>query len=162
LNLVIANRAHKMLGARGWTVLRPDLANPPLAWPQYMSWVREQSRAGVSVLEVHGQGSGAASVDGRVTGVIAQDDAALGVALASRFGRFPMNWEDLAIPRCGGAVVESFDATALEALSPASRSAAVDAIAGDIADAVDDAGSAAAPREGCSPSGCAVVRGSTR
>ena len=128
-------------------MLRPDLANPPLAWPQYMSWVREQSRAGVSVLEVHGQGSGA-EMDGRVTGVIAQEDSNLGAALASRFGRFPMNWEDLAIPRCGGAVVESFDATELEALSAVSRSAAVDAIAGDIADAVDDAGAAPPPREG--------------
>ena len=60
----------------------------------------------------------------------------------------------------GIAFVESFDATELEALSAVSRSAAVDAIAGDIADAVDDAGAAPPPREGCSPSGC--VRGSTR
>jgi N-acetylmuramoyl-L-alanine amidase len=55
LNLVIANRAHALLGDDGWTVLRPDLASPPLAREQYVAWVKTQSSAGVAVLEVHGQ-----------------------------------------------------------------------------------------------------------
>ena len=59
LNLVITNRAHRLLGSKGWTVLRPDLAQPPLEWNQYLAWIREQCRAGVAVLEVHGQGAGA-------------------------------------------------------------------------------------------------------
>jgi hypothetical protein len=153
LNLVITNRAHRLLGGKGWTVLRPDLAQPPLEWSQYLAWIREQSRAGVAVLEVHGQGAGAV-VEGRVTGVIAQDGAALGSALANTFGRFPMDWRDLAVPRCGGAVVESFDATALEELSPSSRSSAVDSIARDIAEAVADISQRPKPNDGCSASGC--------
>lgn len=153
LNLVITNRAHRLLGSNGWTVLRPDLAQPPLEWNQYLAWIREQSRAGVAVLEVHGQGAGAV-VEGRVTGVIAQDGAALGATLAEKFGHFPMDWRDLAVPKCGGAVVESFDATALEKLSPSYRSAAVDDIARDIADAVRGVASRARPDEGCSASGC--------
>ena len=46
LNLVIANRAHALLGDDGWTVLRPDLAVPPLAREQYVAWVKTQSSAG--------------------------------------------------------------------------------------------------------------------
>jgi hypothetical protein len=145
LNLVITNRAHRLLGSKGWTVLRPDLAQPPLEWSQYLAWIREQSRAGVAVLEVHGQGAGAV-VEGRVTGVIAQDGAALGAALAKKFGQFPMDWRELA--------VESFDATALEQLSPSSRSSAVDGIARDIAEAVDNISQCPESSDGCSPSGC--------
>jgi len=37
--------------SKGWTVLRPDLASPPLEWDQYLAWVRAQSKAGVAVLE---------------------------------------------------------------------------------------------------------------
>ena len=153
LNLVIANRAHRLLDARGWTVLRPDLASPPLSWEEYVAWVRAQSRGGVAVLEVHGQGEGA-SMEGRVTGVIAQRESTLGDALAVRFGVFPMDWTELAVPRLGGAVVESFDATALERLPPEARTAAVDDIAKDIAEAVDSTRSAAEPPVGCSASGC--------
>ena len=153
LNLVIANRAHRLLDARGWTVLRPDLASPPLSWEEYVAWVRAQSRGGVAVLEVHGQGEGA-SMEGRVTGVIAQRESTLGDALAVRFGVFPMDWTELAVPRLGGAVVESFDATALERLPPEARTAAVDDIAKDIAEAVDSTRRAAEPPVGCSASGC--------
>ena len=153
LNLVIANRAHRLLDARGWTVLRPDLASPPLSWDEYVAWVRAQTRGGVAVLEVHGQGEGA-SMEGRVTGVIAQRESALGDALAVRFGVFPMDWTELAVPRLGGAVVESFDATALERLPPEARTAAVDDIAKDIADAVESTRRGAEPPDGCSASGC--------
>ena len=153
LNLVIANRAHRLLDARGWTVLRPDLASPPLSWEEYVAWVRAQSRGGVAVLEVHGQGEGA-SMEGRVTGVIAQRESTLGDALAVRFGVFPMDWTELAVPRLGGAVVESFDATALERLPPEARTEAVDDIAKDIAEAVDSTRRAAEPPVGCSASGC--------
>lgn len=43
LNLVITNRAHKLLGNKGWTVLRPDLAQPPLVG-RCASWNHHSSR----------------------------------------------------------------------------------------------------------------------
>ena len=60
------------------------------------------------------------------------------------------------MPRNGGAVVESFDATALEQLSPPLRSAAVDGIARDISDAVKEirGNKQGGVRPGCSPTGC--------
>ena len=68
LNLVIANRAHAALGGRGWTVLRPDLASPPLARERYEEFVRAQTVAGVPVLEIHGAGTHGGGDGGAKTG----------------------------------------------------------------------------------------------
>ena len=124
------------------------------------------------MVEIHGQGEGA-EMGGRVTGVIAQraeDDESsdasglyyaasspLGAALERRFGTFPMHWSELAVPRLGGAVVESFDATYLSRLGAGERARAVRGIADDIVDAVEEGGrpDAHVGRRGCSPSGCA-------
>jgi hypothetical protein len=60
------------------------------------------------VLEIHGQGEEAAVRD-QVTGVLGRRDAVLCQELQRQFRWFPMDWRTLAIPRCGGAVVESFN-----------------------------------------------------
>ena len=157
LNLVIANRAHAVLGDGGWTVLRPDLASPPLAREQYADFVRAQTLAGVPVLEIHGAAGDGRGDEGRgVTGVIAQDDSALGAELSKTFGAGssgPASRRDLELINQGAVAVESFDAAELEAMDPVARSARVDAIARDIASAVGATGDAATP-EGCSASGC--------
>jgi len=67
-----------------------------------------QTREGVPVLEIHGQGDDAA-VQNQVTGVLGRRDAVLCQELQRMFRWFPMDWQQLAIPRCGGAVVESFN-----------------------------------------------------
>ena len=163
LNLVIANRAHALLGDDGWTVLRPDLASPPLAREQYVAWVKTQSSAGVAVLEVHGRSGTdedelSSGGEHTRTGVISQDDSVLGAELAKSFGTFgTMSWRELAVPRCGGAVLESFDSSTLEAMDAAERSETVDGIARDIAAAVS-ATAVVTPPEGCSVSGCSRWR----
>jgi chemotaxis protein histidine kinase CheA len=163
LNLVIANRAHALLGDDGWTVLRPDLAVPPLAREQYVAWVKTQSSAGVAVLEVHGRSGTdedelSSGVKHTRTGVISQDDSVLGAELAKSFGTFgTMSWRELAVPRCGGAVLESFDSSTLEAMDAVERSETVDGIARDIAAAVS-ATAVVTPPEGCSVSGCSRWR----
>ena len=163
LNLVIANRAHALLGDDGWTVLRPDLAVPPLAREQYVAWVKTQSSAGVAVLEVHGRSGTdedelSSGVKHTRTGVISQDDSVLGAELAKSFGTAQDGtWRELAVPRCGGAVLESFDSSTLEAMDAAERSETVDGIARDIAAAVS-ATAAVTPPEGCSVSGCSRWR----
>ena len=182
LNLVIANRAHAILGADGWTVLRPDLASPPLARERYEEFVRAQTVAGVPVLEIHGAGThgggdGGANRHGMiggghpgdggdgggprrgppVAGVIAQDASALGSELSKTFGTIPsgtVSWRDLAAIRGGAVAVESFDAAELEAMDPVARSARVDAIARDLASAIGATGDGPQPPEGCSASGC--------
>lgn len=164
LNLVIANRAHALLGDDGWTVLRPDLAVPPLAREQYVAWVKTQSSAGVAVLEVHGRsGTDEDELSSGVgkhtrTGVISQDDSVLGAELAKSFGTAQDGtWRELAVPRCGGAVLESFDSSTLEAMDAVERSETVDGIARDIAAAVS-ATAVVTPPEGCSVSGCSRWR----
>ena len=163
LNLVIANRTHALLGDDGWTVLRPDLASPPLAREQYVAWVKTQSSAGVAVLEVHGRSGTdedelSSGVKHTRTGVISQDDSVLGAELAKSFGTAQDGtWRELAVPRCGGAVLESFDSSTLEAMDAAERSETVDGIARDIAAAVS-ATAAVTPPEGCSVSGCSRWR----
>jgi hypothetical protein len=119
----------------------------------------------VPLLEIHGQGSGA-EMRGRVTGVISQTGSVagnagprvsvspLGDALEARFGRFPMDWRELVVSRVGGAVVESFETEVLEAMPPKAREAAMDAIARDIAEAVDSTRFGEPPEAGCSTSGC--------
>lgn len=74
----------------------------------HAQWVIAQTREGVPVLEIHGQGNDAAVQD-QVTGVLGRRDAVLCQELQRAFRWFPMNWQQLAIPRCGGAVVESFN-----------------------------------------------------
>ena len=92
------------------------------------------------------------------TGVISQDDSVLGAELAKSFGTFgTMSWRELAVPRCGGAVLESFDSSTLEAMDAAKRSETVDGIARDIAAAVS-ATAVVTPPEGCSVSGCSRWR----
>ena len=151
----------------GWTVLRPDTFAPALAWDAYLDWARAQCVSGVPLLEIHGQGSGA-EMRGRVTGVISQTGSVagnagprrnvsvspLGDALEARFGRFPMDWRELVVSRVGGAIVESFETEVLEAMPPKAREAAMDAIARDIAEAVDSTRFGEPPEAGCSTSGC--------
>ena len=164
LNAIIADKAHDALTRRGWTVLRPDAFFPPLRWDAYLDWARAQCASGVPLLEIHGQGSGA-EMHGRVTGVISQTGfssssaaarrlSPLGDALEARFGRFPMDWRELVVSRVGGAVVESFETEVLERMPPEAREAAMDAIALDIAEAVDSTRLGEAPERGCSASGC--------
>jgi chemotaxis protein histidine kinase CheA len=163
LNARIADKAHDELVLRGWTVLRPDEFVPPLDWDTYLDWARAQCARGVPLLEIHGQGSGA-EMRGRVTGVISQTGLSeisggslspLGDALAERFGRFPMDWRELVVSRVGGAVVESFETEVLERMPLKKREAAMDAIALDIADAVDSTRfTSTPPDDGCSASGC--------
>ena len=173
LNLAIADAAEATLTrAAGGQSLRPDRdASPPLQWDEYCAWVRERTLEGVAVVEIHGQGEGA-EMGGRVTGVIAQraeDDESsdasglyyaaspLGAALERRFGTFPMHWSELAVPRLGGAVVESFDATYLSRLGAGERARAVRGIADDIVEAVEEGGrpDAHVGRRFAAPSGCA-------
>ena len=165
LNARIADKAHENLRRMGWTVLRPDTFAPALAWDAYLDWARAQCVSGVPLLEIHGQGSGA-EMHGRVTGVISQTGSVagnagprvsvspLGDALEARFGRFPMDWRELVVSRVGGAVVESFETEVLEAMPPKAREAAMDAIARDIAEAVDSTRFGEPPEAGCSTSGC--------
>ena len=167
LNARIADKAHENLRRMGWTVLRPDTFAPALAWDAYLDWARAQCVSGVPLLEIHGQGSGA-EMRGRVTGVISQTGSVagnsgprrnvsvspLGDALEARFGRFPMDWRELVVSRVGGAVVESFETEVLEAMPPKAREAAMDAIARDIAEAVDSTRFGEPPEAGCSTSGC--------
>lgn len=54
--MVLANDVEARLTARGWVVLRPELTARGLEWEDYLRWVARQSRRGVPVLELHGQG----------------------------------------------------------------------------------------------------------
>ena len=67
----------------------------------------------------------------------------------------PADWRELVVSRVGGAVVESFETEVLERMPLKKREAAMDAIALDIADAVDSTRfTSTPPDDGCSASGC--------
>ena len=156
INLVIANKCERKLRKLGWNVVRPDLFDPPLSWERYCDWAREQSASGVSLLEIHGQGSDA-SMEGKVTGVISQSEigsSALGDALEQKFGRFPMDWRELVVSRVGGAVVESFETEKLEKMTFTEKDETMDFIADNIAQAVEQTKFSEPPKYGCSSSGC--------
>lgn len=56
-NMELANHVEGRLTQRGWVVLRPELTARGLEWEDYLRWVARQSRRGVPVLELHGQGA---------------------------------------------------------------------------------------------------------
>ena len=64
----------------GWRVLRPERDAPSLRWEDYLQWAGAQSRRGVPVLEIHGQG---AMEDGRfLQGVLGTRRSPLNAELA--------------------------------------------------------------------------------
>ena len=65
-----------------------------------------------------------------------------------------MDWRELVVSRVGGAVVESSETEVLERMPSEARDAAMDAIALDIAEAVDSTRFGEPPEYGCSASGC--------
>eukprot|EP00854_Cymbomonas_tetramitiformis_P016065 gene16065-19053_t len=98
-----------MLDRAGWAVERPDThVSKATTWTEYCEWVTQQSRKGVAVLELHGQGTGAAC-QGVTIGMIGQPEAPLNACLAREFGTFPISWKTLAVPRNGGVVLEAFN-----------------------------------------------------
>mmetsp|Transcript_4441 Transcript_4441/g.15876 ORF Transcript_4441/g.15876 Transcript_4441/m.15876 type:complete len:502 (-) Transcript_4441:183-1688(-) len=115
-NMEIANRLERRLKTSGWRVLRPERDAPSLRWEDYLQWVGFQSRRGVPVVEIHGQGE-TADLQGQVTGVLGTRLSPLNQELAQEFGFFPMDWRELALPRKGGVIVEAFNADEVNSLS---------------------------------------------
>ena len=78
MNMLIANAATSRLERRGWRVVRPELEEPTKSadWENYLEWLIRNSRNGVPVIEVHGQGVKAGMVRrgarGEVAGVQVQ------------------------------------------------------------------------------------------
>ncbi|CAI7836900.1 unnamed protein product, partial [Closterium sp. NIES-54] len=104
----VADALERQLRSTGWDVLRPDRDAPNLQWEQYLNWVSKQTMRGVPVIEIHGQGSNA-DYRGFVLGVIGDKNTPLNKELARKFGHFAMDWRELAVPRRGGTIVESFN-----------------------------------------------------
>mmetsp|Transcript_18093 Transcript_18093/g.39578 ORF Transcript_18093/g.39578 Transcript_18093/m.39578 type:complete len:483 (-) Transcript_18093:201-1649(-) len=108
-NMEVANSVTAKLQAAGWKVIRPELQAEPLKWEEYLGMVVDMTRKGVPLVEIHGQGWGAA-VRGQVIGVIGQSNAVLNRELAqTQFGWWPGDWRALAVPRCGGCIIEAFN-----------------------------------------------------
>ncbi|CAI5474223.1 unnamed protein product [Closterium sp. Yama58-4] len=141
-----ANESHRhlihalerQLRSTGWDVLRPDRDAPNLQWEQYLNWVSKQTMRGVPVIEIHGQGSNA-DYRGFVLGVIGDKDTPLNKELARKFGHFAMDWRELAVPRRGGTIVESFNSDEVLQMAPWHRQWAVSRLANRIATCVERA-----------------------
>mmetsp|Transcript_4462 Transcript_4462/g.6024 ORF Transcript_4462/g.6024 Transcript_4462/m.6024 type:complete len:384 (+) Transcript_4462:262-1413(+) len=117
-NMQIANSVTSQLRSQGWTVLRPELdPTPHSSWDAYLGWVRAQTRLGTPLIEVHGQGGGAAVKRHGVLGVLGRRDAILCQELQKGFNWFPMDWQSLAIPRSGGAILEAFNTDKINKMS---------------------------------------------
>lgn len=137
-NLEVADKVEGHLRGVGWRVLRPDREAPHLRWEEYLNWVNTQTLKGVPVMEIHGQGS-AADYRGHVLGVIGDKDAPLNKELAKQFGVFPMDWRELAVPRRGGVIVESFNADEVMQMAPWHRTLAVGQLASCISTCIERA-----------------------
>lgn len=76
----MADAATKVLSAKGWSVIRPELSQEALTgrlkWGDYLEWVRQMSVQGVPVLEIHGQDL-APGCPVQATGVVAREGAPL-------------------------------------------------------------------------------------
>lgn len=127
-NLQVANVLERQLHGNGWEVLRPDRDAPYLSWEEYLNWVSKQTRKGIPVIEIHGQGS-TADYRGLVLGVIGDVEAPLNKELSEDFGCFQMDWRELGVPRRGGAIVECFNADEVLHMAPWHRTWAVRHIA---------------------------------
>ncbi|CAI5949957.1 unnamed protein product [Closterium sp. NIES-64] len=137
-NLEVADALERQLRSTGWDVLRPDRDAPNLQWEQYLNWVSKQTMRGVPVIEIHGQGSNA-DYRGFVLGVIGDKDTPLNKELARKFGHFAMDWRELAVPRRGGTIVESFNSDEVLQMAPWHRQWAVSRLANRIATCVERA-----------------------
>eukprot|EP00270_Netrium_digitus_P003141 TRINITY_DN1355_c0_g1_i1.p1 TRINITY_DN1355_c0_g1~~TRINITY_DN1355_c0_g1_i1.p1 ORF type:complete len:590 (+),score=139.24 TRINITY_DN1355_c0_g1_i1:120-1889(+) len=137
-NLEVANAVERQLRWSGWEVLRPDRDAPHLRWEEYLNWVSHQTLKGVPVMEVHGQGS-TADYRGLVLGVIGDKDAPLNRELAANFGMFAMDWRDLAVPRRGGVILESFNSDEVLEMAPWHRTWAVSRLASRISRCIERA-----------------------
>ncbi|GJP49177.1 hypothetical protein CLOM_g8420 [Closterium sp. NIES-68] len=137
-NLEVADALERQLRSTGWDVLRPDRDAPNLQWEQYLNWVSTQTMRGVPVIEIHGQGSNA-DYRGFVLGVIGDKDTPLNKELARKFGHFAMDWRELAVPRRGGTIVESFNSDEVLQMAPWHRQWAVSRLANRIATCVERA-----------------------
>ncbi|KAL3688239.1 hypothetical protein R1sor_014548 [Riccia sorocarpa] len=138
-SMEVANILEKQLRGNGWKVLRPDRECPGLSWEQYVDWVTKQTSKGIPVLEIHGQGS-EADYRGLVLGVIGDEHAPLNQELAKDFGYFEMDWTGLAVPKRGGAVLESFNTDEVLQMAPWHRKWSVRRLANKIAACIERAG----------------------
>eukprot|EP00897_Mesotaenium_endlicherianum_P009532 jgi/Mesen1/8607/ME000050S08020 len=143
-NLEVADSVERRLRGAGWSVLRPDRDAPHARWEDYLNWVSRQTMRGVPVLEIHGQGS-KADYRGLVLGVIGEQAAPLSKELAKHFGMFPMDWRELAVPRRGGVIVESFNSDEVLQMAPWHRKWAVAKLASQMASCVNRAASLTRP-----------------
>eukprot|EP00899_Mesostigma_viride_P009361 jgi/Mesvir1/18426/Mv14293-RA.1 len=134
-NMEVVNRITTQLSTGGWRVLRPDRDAPTMQWEDYLDWVSAQAARGIPTVEVHGQGSDA-DYRGIISGVIGNRSSPLNKELASDFGFFPMDWRDLAVPRRGGTVLESFNSDAVLRMSRGQRAAAATRLARRISRAI--------------------------
>ncbi|XRB05414.1 hypothetical protein NFJ02_23g53650 [Pycnococcus provasolii] len=157
-NLEVANRIESKLKNLGWSVLRPDRNAKGLEWDDYLDWITSNSKRGVPVLEIHGQGDGAKSRS-VVLGVIGDPKAPLNRRLAETFGFFPMNHMHLAVPRRGGVIIESFNADMVLSLTMEQRRALANDIALKVTDSVESTvrrvdSKPSLMEDGCSMTGC--------
>ena len=135
-NLEVADRVERLLRQGGWRVLRPERDAPSLRWEDYLQWAGAQTRRGVPVLEVHGQGL----IEGRLLqGVLGTLRSPLNKALAEEFGAFPMDWRELALPRKGGVILEAFNSDEVLQMGREERVLHADAVANKIVLAVERA-----------------------
>ena len=166
-NMALADGVERELRRRGgWRVTRPDV-RPELrgmSWAAYQRWVAARTRAGVPVVEIHGQGRAARPGFSSVVGVIAGPRSPLADALEGAFGRLPNDPLALAVPRNGGVLLEAYDSDSMAALEAGSRAREEARLALAIADALERAerprrgGGAPPPApEGCSSSGCVLL-----
>ncbi|BBN09649.1 hypothetical protein MPTK1_4g21500 [Marchantia polymorpha subsp. ruderalis] len=139
-NMEIVNILEKQLRGNGWNVLRPDRECPDLSWEEYLNWVSKQTSKGIPVLEIHGQGS-KADYRGFVLGVIGDANAPLNKELAKDFGYFQMDWRDLAVPKRGGVVLESFNSDEVLQMAPWHRKWSVRRLANRITACIERASS---------------------
>ena len=166
-NMALADGVEQELRRRGgWRITRPEL-RPELrgmTWEAYQLWVAGRTRAGVPVVEIHGQGRAARPLGaGSVVGAIAGPHSPLAEALEGAFGRLPNDPRALAVPRNGGVLLEAYDCDAIGALAEGERAREEARLALAIADAVERTdgarrqGKVAGSGEGCSSSGCVLA-----
>ena len=165
--MALADGVERELRRRGgWRVTRPEV-RPELrgmSWAAYQRWVAACTRAGVPVVEIHGQGRAARPGWSSVVGAIAGPRSPLADALEGAFGRLPNDPLALAVPRNGGVLLEAYDCDGMAALDAGCRGREEARLALAIADAVERAESPrragnapAPPAEGCSSSGCVLL-----
>lgn len=158
-NMRVVNLVDAELRRRGWKVSRPDLTKQDLSWLAYQNWMAQRTRAGVPIVEIHGQGK-AARPGLPVVGVVGSAEAPLTAPLGDMFGQMPNDPRELAVPRNGGALVEAYDTDHMWSLSGREKSLEVQRLGLGLVRVLHrhlwKDSKAPTARTGCSSTGCVL------